>query len=296
MLMPSLIDEMYLIIFQQSSLYIQVLHYFVMYEIVYTSQVQKINSKSMVLVKTAAPAKFIIIKQHIFAQIESGLWPQHSKVPSENELAKQFSVSRMTARRALQELTEQGILIRSQGTGTFVATFKSQSSALEIKNIADEISERGHRYHAVQIALTEVEPSDEIAILFNLVKQKQENTNNTGDQERVFYSEVLHLENDEPIQLEQRFVNKLLVPEYIQQDFTQITPHEYLSTEAPLTEATHEIEAILASEKVCQLLTINNSQPCLQVKRRTWSNQGVVSLAILTAPGNKYRLGSHLTF
>ncbi|MFB0999155.1 MAG: histidine utilization repressor, partial [Colwellia sp.] len=36
--------------------------------------------------------------------------------------------------------------------------------------------------------------------------------------------------------------------------------------------------------------------PCLQVKRRTWSSQGVVSLAILTAPGNKYRLGSHLTF
>jgi GntR family histidine utilization transcriptional repressor len=243
-----------------------------------------------------APAKFIIIKQHICAKIESGQWPQHSKVPSENELAKQFSVSRMTARRALQELTEQGLLIRSQGTGTFVATFKSQSSVLEIKNIADEISERGHRYSAVQIALTEVEPSDEIAILFNLVNHSQDKSNNTGNLEQVFYSEVLHLENDEPIQLEQRFVNKLLVPEYLQQDFTQTTPHEYLSTEAPLTEATHEIEAVLANEHVCQRLTINNSKPCLQVKRRTWSSQGVVSLAILTAPGDKYRLGSHLIF
>ncbi|MBL4908494.1 MAG: GntR family transcriptional regulator, partial [Alteromonadaceae bacterium] len=64
-------------------------------------------------------AKFIIIKQYICQQIESGQWPQHAKVPSENELALQFNVSRMTARRALQELTEQGILVRSQGAGTF---------------------------------------------------------------------------------------------------------------------------------------------------------------------------------
>ena len=63
-----------------------------------------------------------------------------------------------------------------------------------------------------------------------------------------------------------------------------------------LTEATHEVEAILANADVCKLLNITESAPCLQVKRRTWSSQGVVSLAILTSPGNKYRLGSHLVF
>ena len=98
----------------------------------------------MTQVKTA---KYNVIKQYICEKIESGQWLEHSKVPSENELTEQFSVSRMTARRALQELTEQGLLVRSQGSGTFVATFKSQSSLLEIRNIADEIHERGHQYH-----------------------------------------------------------------------------------------------------------------------------------------------------
>ena len=152
---------------------------------------------TMTQVKTA---KYSVIKQYICEKIESGQWLEHSKVPSENELTEQFSVSRMTARRALQELTEQ------------------------------------------------------------------------------------------------RFVNPKLVTQYLSQDFTQITPHEYLSSEAPLTEATHEVEAILASKDVCELLNISNVTPCLQVKRRTWSSQGVVSLAILTSPGNKYRLGSHLVF
>jgi GntR family histidine utilization transcriptional repressor len=240
----------------------------------------------MTQVKTA---KFTVIKQHICQKIESGEWQQHAKVPSENELAEQFSVSRMTARRSLQELTEQGLLIRSQGSGTFVATFKSQSSLLEIRNIADEIQDRGHQHHAKQLKLEAVAVNEEIVILLNLKISSMTN-------ESVFYSEVLHFENDQPIQLEQRYVNSKLVPNYLSQNFEKITPHEYLSSEAPLTEATHEIEAVLAQKEICRLLTIETQTPCLQVKRRTWSSQGVVSLAILTAPGNKYRLGSHLTF
>lgn len=230
-------------------------------------------------------AKYTVIKQHICQKIESGQWPQHFKVPSENELTLQFDVSRMTARRALQELTEQGILVRSQGSGTFVATFKSQSSLLEIRNISEEIQERGHTHRAQQMILESVAVNKEVAILLNL-----------KNNEHVYFSQVLHFENDQAIQLEQRYVNASLVPDYLLQNFAEITPHEYLSDVAPLTEATHEIEAVLASDDICQLLDINNSEPCLQVKRRTWSSKGVVSLAVLTAPGSKYRLGNHLTF
>ncbi|TMM45017.1 histidine utilization repressor [Colwellia ponticola] len=246
---------------------------------------KKLSSKATQTSKKNTPAKYTIIKQYICEHIESGQWPQNAKVPSENELTQQFSVSRMTARRALQDLTEQGILVRSQGAGTFVATFKSQSSLLKIRNISDEISERGHQHQAEQLLLRAVDVTEEIAILLNL-----KNT------EKVFYSEILHYENNEAIQLEQRYVNASLVPDYLSQDFTLITPHEYLSAVAPLTEATHEVEAILASDHVCQLLVINASKPCLQVKRRTWSKQGVVSVATLTSPGDKYRLGSHLIF
>jgi len=285
------IKPLYRIANRQASLYIQLLTSEVINEIVYTSYKSEtllslVNNKpselKMTQIKTA---KFTVIKQHICEKIESGAWQQHAKVPSENELAEQFSVSRMTARRALQELTEQGLLIRSQGSGTFVATFKSQSSLLEIRNIADEIQERGHQHYAKQIILRAVEVNNEVAILLGLAE---------GD--NAYYSEVLHFENDNPIQLEQRYVSSKLVPNYLQQDFTNVTPHEYLSTEAPLTEATHEIEAILAASNVCQLLAIETNTPCLQVKRRTWSSQGVVSLATLTAAGHKYRLGSHLTF
>lgn len=234
--------------------------------------------------------KFTIIMQHICQQIESGKWPQHSKVPSENELAEQFSVSRMTARRALQDLTEQGTLVRSQGAGTFVASFKSQSSVLEIKNIADEIQKRNHQHSAKQLFVKTVKAKDEVAIQLNVSPNTE-----------VYCSEVLHFETlqsgeEFPIQFEQRYVNPNLVPNYLIQNFSKITTHEYLSSEAPLTEATHEIEAINADKKLTELLNIKINQACLQIKRRTWSSQGVVSFAVLTSPGDKYRLGGHLTF
>lgn len=232
-----------------------------------------------------AQNKYQIIKQHLLHKIESGEWPEYEVVPSENVLAEQFSVSRMTARRALQDLANQGIITRNQGAASLVASIKSQSSLIEIRNIADEIAERGHEYRAEQIVLQERPPSQLVLNQLGLPQGYP-----------VFHSLIVHHENNVPVQLEERFVNPEMVPEYLQQNFETITPHTYLSTIAPLTEADHQIEAVLPEGDTAQHLCIDQEQPCLLVQRRTWSKKAVVSFAILTHPGNRYRLGGHLTF
>ena len=80
--------------------------------------------------------------------IAAGRWPVDAQVPSENELVELCSVSRMTARRALEELTEAGVLYRVQGKGTFVSPPKMQASFVEVRNIADEIRALGQHYRA----------------------------------------------------------------------------------------------------------------------------------------------------
>ncbi len=91
-------------------------------------------------------AKYVRIKSYITDQIDAGKWLPSDRIPSENELAERFSVSRMTARRSLDELCVEGFLVRSQGLGTFVSDIRPMSSMLEIRNIADEIAGRGHHY------------------------------------------------------------------------------------------------------------------------------------------------------
>ncbi|WP_028108063.1 histidine utilization repressor [Ferrimonas futtsuensis] len=230
----------------------------------------------------AAP-KFIEIKQHLTELIEQGKLAEHAKVPSENALAAQFECSRMTARRALTELVEQGVLVRSQGQGTFVASLKSQGSMLTIRNIADEVKERGRDHRVQVLAKTRLAADTEVAIALGLTPGTE-----------VGHTALLHLEEGLPMQLEHRYVNLALVPGYLDQDFALQTPHEYLSQVAPLTEAHHEVEAVVVDRATAELLQLGPSEPCLRILRRTWSRSGAVSFARLTHPGSRYRLGGHL--
>jgi GntR family histidine utilization transcriptional repressor len=167
--------------------------------------------------------------------------------------------------------------------GTFVAGLKSQSSLLAIRNIADEIKDRGHGYSVKQLELKQIAASAAEANALGL---------EVGSP--VFYSVLVHCEQGMPLQVEERFVNPKLVPQYLEQDFRLQTPHEYLSAVAPLTEARHTVEAIMATALLQQRLAISATEPCLQILRRTWSRQGVVSFARLVHPGSKFKLTSAL--
>lgn len=228
--------------------------------------------------------KYLLIKQHILTNIEGGVWPAYTPVPSENQLAQEFGVSRMTARRALQELAEQGVIVRNQGAVSSVANMKSQSSMMAIRNIADEIKERGHEHFSRCIQLHSIEASDEVSSHLGLASGSF-----------VYRSLVVHFENDVPIQIEERFVNPLAAGKYLDQDFNRQTTHHYLTSIAPLTEAEHWIEAVPANEEQAQLLAIKTGSPCLKLNRRTWSKKRSVSYAVLLHPGDRYRLGGHMT-
>ncbi len=58
---------------------------------------------------------------------------------------------------------------------------------------------------------------------------------------------MVHYENEVPVQIEDRCVNAAVVPDYLHQDYTATTPHDYLSLIAPLTEGEHIVEAVQAT-------------------------------------------------
>jgi len=97
-------------------------------------------------------------------------------------------------------------------------------------------------------------------------------------------------EDDVPIQVEDRIVNPAEAPGYLDQDFSEHTPNSYLSQVAPLEHGEHIVEAVLGSVQECRLLDIDRSEPCLLIRRRTWSSRGLVSAARLVHPGSRNRL------
>jgi GntR family histidine utilization transcriptional repressor len=219
------------------------------------------------------------VKDHILDRILRGALGEGDPVPSENELTRGLGVSRMTANRALRELTVEGVLRRVQGLGTFVAAAKPQSELLEIRNIAKEIAARGHRHSAVVHALRRERADEATARALSLPKNAA-----------VFHSIIVHCENGTPVQVEDRHVNPAFAPRYLEQDYTKTTPYEYLTALGPLDAAEHVIEAVPPKPRIQRLLKIRGDEPCLLLTRRTWSNGVVVSRARLTHPGSRYRL------
>ena len=186
--------------------------------------------------------------------------------PNEAELVRDLSVSRMTINRALRELTLEGRLVRVQGVGTFVAEAKMQSPLIEIRNIAEEITDRGHEHKAKVVALEKLSVSQDIIASLDLP---------TGAD--IFHSVLVHYENGIPVQLEDRYIDPQLAPDYLKQDFTQITPYVYLTAAAPISEAEHVIEAVLPVTWERRLLKCDSHEPCIQLQRTTWSGGRKVS-------------------
>lgn len=233
--------------------------------------------------QTTAP-HYATVKQLILKRIGSGEWLPHHRIPSENELVVELGLSRMTINRALRELAAEGVLLRIQGLGTFVAEGKSHTSVFEVRNIADEITERGHSHIAQTVIKDELKATPELADDLGVELGAP-----------VFHSLVIHLENDIPVQLEDRHVNPELVPDYLRQDFAARTPNSYLTSVVAWTSAEHTVEAVLPAPWEAKLLSIGRGDPCLAIRRRTFSGDRVVTSVRLLMPGGRSRIKSRQT-
>lgn len=109
----------------------------------------------------------------------------------------------------------------------------------------------------------------------------------------IFHSIILHYEDEVPIQLEDRFINPTVAPDYLLQDFNLITPNAYLSDIAPITHAEQFVESVHPQPWECKLMAIARTEPCLRVSRRTWSDETVVTSVRLLYPGTRYRFASN---
>lgn len=221
------------------------------------------------------------LKGEIRRRIESGDWPAHHRLPSENELVEALGVSRMTAHRALRELAAEGVVLRVKGRGSFVAPRKRSAPVMGVRNIADEIRERGSAHSVLAVLAQREVAAPDLAEALEIEAGAA-----------VFHSVLVHREDELPIQIEDRYVNAAVAPLYLEEDFRRRTPNAYLSALAPITRTEQFVEAVLPQAWECRHLAIARGEPCLLVRRRTWSGSAVVTAVRLLYPGSRYRLES----
>ena len=242
------------------------------------------NDLELSLAQDSPVPLYLRVKHMISQRIYDGTWPVNKKIPSESELVNLLGCSRMTVNRALRELTTEGLLVRIQGVGSFVAEGQGRTALFQVNNIAEEILARNHKHHAQVLVLEKIQANAEQSVLMQI-----------REGQTLFHSIIVHFENDVPVQIEDRLVDPIIIPDYLDQDFQNITPNAYLMSKAPVTEGEHVVTAILATAQECKWLKINKTEPCLLIRRRTWSNKQLVSSARLIYPGSRYFLEGKFT-
>ncbi len=165
-----------------------------------------------------------------------------------------------------------------------MSDLRSRSHVLEVHNIADEITRRGHTHSSEIIRQSRQRARGEIARALHIAQGVD-----------VFHLLLVHSENGVPIQVEDRHVVADFAPDCLEQDFREVTPSAYLTAVSPLQEAEQLVRASQPNAAIRQRLQMGDNEPSLVVIRRTWSQGRPVTFARLHHPGSRYELTGHYT-
>lgn len=225
------------------------------------------------------------IQEFIKKQIQDKKYLPNEKIPTEMEFAKMFNTSRQTVNKALRDLVLEDIITRSPRSGTFIKPKVAQTSVLDLKNISDEVRERGNTYTSELVSLEEIRAQETIAKVLHVVKDQT-----------IYVSKMIHKENGVPVRFDIRYIKPSAAPEYLLQDFKEVTPSEYLQKNCPIDKVDNTIEATLVKEDIQKFLDITKDEPCLLISRVVSSDNQIASYSKLYYPSSRYKLNSTFNY
>jgi GntR family transcriptional regulator len=208
---------------------------------------------------TPKAPKYETIKQFLIHGISSRAFTD--AIPSENQLAERFGVSRMTARRALDELERDGAVERFPGKGTFVR--KTQHYTRGFFRV------RPFRKWAEDINVTLTTRVLD-ARLINPPKDIAEKLQTNG---QVVLLRILNLFDDKPVRYAIRYLVADPCAGILWENLEQESIHDILINKyrLPLTKISQSMTAIGLSAKLARLFNAEPGYPVFYFQRLTFS-------------------------
>ena len=193
--------------------------------------------------------------------IEAGRWQSGQQLPSENQLAQNFGVSKITVRQALKELAALGYIRREQGRGTFVSKLTIDQGPRELTSFSEEMR-RHHLTAASRVIDRGVAGADaRVAEKLHL-----------REGEPVFVLKRLRLADGEPMGVQTAHIPMAMAPGLEDEDFDSASLYERLRSGFGLDpgRARETYFAVSADAATAALLGIAPGSAVLAVERVTW--------------------------
>jgi GntR family transcriptional regulator len=202
-------------------------------------------------------------------------------IAPEAVLEERFAVSRITIRKAIDDLVSEGLLIRKQGRGTFREIPKVVPQRNTISTWTAQMKELGYVPQTAHREVAEIDPPKKIAHLLKL-----------EEGEKVIQIRRTRLANDEPLTLMVNYLPSALVPGFTGMEMHCESLYEFLRLQYGLSpaEAVDTVETRPASEIESERLKIQAWEPVLVVTRLSHLHDGrPLELGISVSCGARYQ-------
>src|SRR5438034_2876003 len=112
---------------------------------------------------------YVQLEEILRHQVNSGVFPPGTLLPSENELIAHYGVSRITVRQALANIAHEGLIIRQSGRGTLVIRPKIADRSEQILNFIESLRALGYRPSSRILSFNRFSPADELKALVDYI-------------------------------------------------------------------------------------------------------------------------------
>lgn len=198
------------------------------------------------------------------AKIVNGQWSAGAMIPPESELCREYQVSQITARQALDNLVNDGLIYRQRGRGSFVTQPAIETSLSRIISFSEDMHSRGYEpgsrvlYSGIVAATPpvaaklKIEPGEELA---QLNRQR--------------------FADGEPLSIERASLVHRFCPGVLDRDYESNSLRAALAADfgLQLVRAEQSIRALSANRELAELLSVQPGDPLLGIERVSFAQQ-----------------------
>src|SRR5688500_19008006 len=203
--------------------------------------------------ETSAQPLYQQLQRSLREAIENRVIAPDDALPPERDLAEMLSVSRITVRKAIDELVEEGLLIRKQGSGTFVSN-RVEKNFAKLTSFSEDMRARGREPRSVWINKAE-----------GTVTPEESLTLRSSPGTPVYRFHRIRYADDAPMALEYATVLAGCLPSL---DAVETSLYEALErTGNRPVRALQRLRAVLLTAEQAKLLKAQERDPGLLVER-----------------------------
>lgn len=205
------------------------------------------------------------VEEVLASEIGRGDLNPGDRLPSEDELLARFGVSRITIRRAIQNLIQRGTLEIRRGLGTFVLAPKVSQELTKLTGFVEDMDIHGRKASARVVSKGVVAANEIVARQLGITKGT-----------RVMRIERVRLADSVPMSFDETYLPLDIGKKIVRNDL-RVKPIFTLLEEKygfSLTEAEYKLEAVSASAQVAEALAVPEGSPIFRIERTSFTKGG----------------------